>query len=152
MFITWVAFTLSFQFLSKSDWSCYIAEVANCYCTLIVIENNHIKFLSIFRMLSSFWAQVDEIQNVLIQDHNNINVLASVVNKEQAPVAQKVDSATHRIKNDSIEQPRPVQWRLCINFKVTNNNEKCLSFGLSTHSFFFTYILFLTTKNWPGEE
>ena len=48
-------------------------------------------------MLSSFWAQVDEIQNVLIQDHNNINVLASVVNKEQATVVQKVDSATHRM-------------------------------------------------------
>ena len=50
-------------------------------------------------MLPSFWAQVDESQNVLIQDHNNIDVLASVVNKEQAPVVQKVDSATHRIKN-----------------------------------------------------
>lgn len=42
-----------------------------------------------------------------IQDHNNINVLASVVNKEQAPVVQKVDSATHRIKN----KPSPGWWQ-----------------------------------------
>ena len=51
-------------------------------------------------MLSSFLDQFDESQNVLIQDHNNINVLASVVNKEQAPVIQKVDSAIHRMKHD----------------------------------------------------
>ena len=39
--------------------------------------------------------------NVLIQDHNiNINVLAGVVNKEQALVLQKVDSVIHRIKHD----------------------------------------------------
>ena len=76
-------------------------EVANCYCTLIVIENNYTKFLSIFRMLSSFRDQFDESQNVLIQDHNvNINVLAGVVNKEQAPVIQKVDSIIHQIKHD----------------------------------------------------
>ena len=75
-------------------------EVANCYCTLIVIENNNTKFLSIFRMLSSFLDQFDESQNLLIQDHNNINVLASVVNKEQAPVIQKVDSAIHWMKHD----------------------------------------------------
>ena len=39
--------------------------------------------------------------NVLIQDHNiNINVLAGVVNKDQALVVQKVDSIIHRIKHD----------------------------------------------------